>query len=91
MRKSQIMQLSIPIDSLPLLLAAIIAGMGVLVTPISARIGIICIGMGTIIMGAVVLATAPIGQGSILSWLVPFGFTIVVGGWMMMIGLKHPS
>ncbi len=84
------MILSIPIDSLPLLLAAIIAGIGVLVPPISARIGIICIGMGTIIMGAVVLVTAPNGLGSIGLWLVPFGFTIIVGAWMMLIGLRHP-
>ena len=84
------MMLSIPIDSLPLLLAAIIVGIGVLVTPISARIGIICIGVGTIIMGAVVLVTVPNGLGSIGLWLVPFGFTIVVGVWMMMIGLRHP-
>ena len=85
------MIISIPLDSPLLLFAAILIGIGTLATPFSARFGIICIGIGTVIMGAVVLATMPNGFESIGLWLLPFGFTIIVGIWMMMVGLRHPS
>ena len=84
------MIISIPLDSSPLLLAAVIFSLGMLATPISPRLGVIGIGTATVIMGSVVLLTIPIGLKAIGPWLVCFGPAVIVGAWMVMIGIKKP-
>jgi hypothetical protein len=81
------MILSIPLDSTPLLIAAALIALGLLAYPFSARIGVIGIGAGTVIMGAVVLTDLP--KDSVIQGLVLFGFTVIVGAWMMYVGVKN--
>ena len=81
------MILSIPLDSTPLLIAAALIAFGLLAYPFSARLGVIGIGAGTVIMGAVVLYDLP--SGFAIQGLVLFGFTVIVGAWMMYIGVKN--
>lgn len=81
------MILSIPLFSWPLLLAAALIALGLLVYPISARASVVFIGAGSVIMGAVVLAELPRGfelQAGLL-----FGMSVVVGAWMMFVGVKN--
>jgi hypothetical protein len=85
------MIISIPLDSVPLLIVAILFSLGMIVTPISARLGVVGMGTATIIMGSSVLLTIPNGFVAIGPWLVPFGSAIIVGIWMIMIGIKNPS
>jgi hypothetical protein len=81
------MNLSIPLDSTPLLISAALIGLGFLTYLLSARIGVILMGAGSVIMGAVVIFDLPNGMG--LQGLVLFGITVVVGGWMMYVGVKN--
>ena len=81
------MILSIPLDSVPLLIASAIIALGFLAYPFSARIGVVGIGAGTLIMGVVVLLDLP--NGLAIQSLVLFGFTAVVGVWMMYIGVRN--
>ena len=83
----QDMILSIPLFSMPLLIAAAFIGLGFLIYPFSARIGVIGIGAGSVIMGAVVLFDLPNGLG--FQGLILFGISILVGGWMMYVGVKN--
>jgi hypothetical protein len=81
------MNLSIPLFSTPLLIAAALIGLGFITYLLSARIGVILMGAGSVIMGAVVIFDLPNGMG--LQGLVLFGFTVLVGGWMMYVGVKN--
>ena len=81
------MILSIPLFSMPLLIAAAFIALGFLIYPFSARFGVIGIGAGSVIMGAVVLFDLPNGPG--FQGLILFGISIVVGGWMMYVGVKN--
>jgi hypothetical protein len=81
------MILSIPLFSMPLLIAAALIALGFLAYPFSARLGVIGIGAGTVIMGVVVLHDLP--NGFAIQSLVLFGFTVIVGAWMMYVGVKN--
>lgn len=81
------MILSIPLDSVPLLIAAALIALGFLAYPFSARLGIIGIGAGTLIMGVVVILDLP--NGLAIPSLVIFGFPGLVGVWMMYVGVKN--
>ena len=81
------MNLSIPLFSTPLLIAAALIGLGFITYLLSARIGVILMGAGSVIMGAVVIFDLPNGMG--LQGLVLFGMTVLVGGWMMYVGVKN--
>jgi hypothetical protein len=81
------MILSIPLFSMPLLIAAAFIGLGFLIYPFSARFGVIGIGAGSVIMGGVVLFDLPNGLG--FQGLILFGISILVGGWMMYVGVKN--
>jgi len=83
------MILSIPLFSPALLVAAALAAIGMLLYPFSARLSVIGIGAGSIIMGIEVLMNHPVGlqpQSIIL-----FGSSVVVGIWMALVGLKKPA
>ena len=81
------MILSIPLFSMPLLIAAALIALGFLAYPFSARLGVVGIGAGTVIMGVVVLHDLP--NGFAIQSLVLFGFTVIVGAWMMYVGVKN--
>jgi hypothetical protein len=81
------MILSIPLFSIPLLIAAAFIGLGFMIYPFSARFGVVCIGAGSVIMGVVVLFDLPNSLG--FQGLILFGISIVVGGWMMYVGVKN--
>jgi hypothetical protein len=81
------MNLSIPLFSTPLLIAAALIALGFLTYLLSARLGVILMGAGSVIMGAVVIFDLPNGMG--LQGLVLFGMTVLVGGWMMYVGAKN--
>jgi hypothetical protein len=48
---------------------------------------VIGIGLGSIIMGAVVLADVPRGLG--YQAIIPFGLAVIVGVWMVAVGIKE--
>jgi len=81
------MNLSIPLFSTPLLIAAALIGLGFLAYVVSARIGVVLMGVGSVIMGAVVIHDLPNGMG--LPSLGLFGITVLVGGWMVYVGVKN--
>jgi hypothetical protein len=81
------MILSIPLFSAPLLVAAALMAIGLLLYPVSARLAVAGIGAGSMIMGIVVLAELP--KGFEMQAAVLFGTAIVVGGWMMFIAVKN--
>ncbi|NMB85532.1 MAG: hypothetical protein A4E44_02303 [Methanosaeta sp. PtaB.Bin018] len=81
------MIISIPLSSLPLLLAAALIALGFISYVFSARVGVLCIGAGSVIMGAVVLTQLP--KGFELQGIVLFGITVVVGLWMMFVAVKN--
>ncbi len=81
------MNLSIPLFSTPLLIAAALVALGFIIYLISARLGVILIGAGSVIMGGVVIFDLPNGMG--MQGLVLFGMTVLVGGWMMYVGVKN--
>ena len=81
------MILSIPLDSTPLLIAAALIALGFPAYLLSARLGVIGIGAGSMIMGVVVLHDLP--NGLAIQGLVLFGFTVIVGAWMMYVGVKN--
>ena len=81
------MILSIPLFSIPLLIAAALIGLGFLIYPFSARLGVMSIGAGSVVMGAAVLFDLPNVLG--FQGLILFGISIVVGGWMMYVGVKN--
>lgn len=83
------MILHIPLFSTPLLVAAALIGLGMLVSPINPKLSVIGIGSGSVIMGAVVLFTMP--HGLEIPSLFLFGTTVVVGAWMVSVGLKKPA
>ena len=83
------MILSIPLFSPAMLVAAALVTVGMLLYPFSARLSVIGIGAGSIIMGIEAIINHPTGlqpQSIIL-----FGSAIVVGAWMALVGLKKPS
>lgn len=83
------MNISIPLFSIPLLVSALLIMLGMLITPISARLGVIGIGAGSVILGVVAIKDLPMGLE--IPTIVLFGTTAVVGLWMVLIGLKkHP-
>jgi hypothetical protein len=86
-KDGRIMNLSIPLFSTPLLIAAALIALGFITYLLSARIGVILMGAGSVIMGAVVIFDLPNGMG--LQGLVLFGMTVLVGGWMMYVGVKN--
>ncbi|MDQ1262354.1 MAG: hypothetical protein QG575_1535 [Euryarchaeota archaeon] len=86
-KDGEIMNLSIPLFSTPLLIAAALIALGFITYLLSARIGVILMGAGSVIMGAVVIFDLPNGMG--LQGLVLFGMTVLVGGWMMYVGVKN--
>ncbi|WP_424444719.1 hypothetical protein [Methanothrix sp.] len=81
------MDISIPLFSAPLLLAAAFIALGFLIYPLSARVGVMSMGAGSVIMGMVVLIDLP--NGLAIESLVLFGFTVVVGLWMVYVGVKN--
>ena len=81
------MDRSIPLFSAPLLLAAAFIALGFLIYPLSARVGVMSMGAGSVIMGMVVLIDLP--NGLAIESLVLFGFTVVVGLWMVYVGVKN--
>ncbi|MDD1762872.1 MAG: hypothetical protein LUQ59_11635 [Methanothrix sp.] len=81
------MNLSIPLFSMPLLVAAALIALGFLSYLLSARLGVVLIGAGSLIMGAVVIFDLPNGMG--LESLLLFGITVLVGGWMMYVGVRN--
>jgi hypothetical protein len=81
------MNLSIPLFSTPLLIAAALIALGFITYLISARLGVVLMGAGSVIMGSVVIFDLPNGMG--LQSLVLFGMTVLVGGWMMYVGVKN--
>ena len=81
------MILSIPLNSIPLLVAAALIALGFIAYPISARAGVLAIGAGSVIMGGVVLTELP--QGMELPTAALFGITVVVGAWMMYVAVKN--
>ena len=81
------MNLSIPLFSMPLLVAAALIALGFLSYLFSARLGVVLIGAGSLIMGAVVIIDLPNGMG--LESLLLFGITVLVGGWMMYVGIRN--
>jgi hypothetical protein len=81
------MTISIPLASPLLLLAAVLIALGLLVTPLSHRLGVIGIGLGSVIMGAVILAEVPRGLG--YQAIIPFGLAVVVGVWMVAVGIRE--
>ncbi|VVB71532.1 Uncharacterised protein [uncultured archaeon] len=83
------MILNIPISSTPLLVAAALIDLGLIVYVISAKLGVLAIGAGSVIMGVVVLLELP--RDFLLQGTVLFGITVVVGAWMMYIGIKSSS
>jgi hypothetical protein len=83
------MSIPIPLFSTALLAAAFMIALGVALVPLSARLGIIFIGAGSIIMGLVVLADLP--KGFELQGIILFGLVIIVGAWMIAVGLKRPA
>ncbi len=82
------MAVYIPLSSPPLLAATFIIALGVALIPLSARHGIICIGTGSVIMGFIMLADLP--KGFELQGIIIFESTVVVGAWMIAVGLKQP-
>ena len=83
------MNISIPLFSLPLLVSALLILLGMLVTPISARLGVIGIGAGSVTLGAVAIKDLPMGLEIPTIFL--FGITVVVGLWMVSVGLKKQT
>ncbi len=83
------MIISIPLFSPPLLVAAALIGLGILIAPIYPRLSVIGIGTGSVIMGAVVLFTIP--NGLEIPSLILFGITVAVGLWMVAVGLKKTA
>ena len=81
------MDISIPLFSAPLLLAAAFIALGFLIYPLTARVGVMSMGAGSVIMGMVVLVGLP--NGLAIESLVLFGFTVVVGLWMVYVGVKN--
>ena len=81
------MNLSIPLFSMPLLIAAALIALGFITYVISARLGVVLMGAGSVIMGAVVIHDLPNGRGMLS--LVLFGMTVLVGGWMVYVGIKN--
>jgi hypothetical protein len=81
------MNLSIPLFSMPLLIAAALIALGFMTYLISARMGVVLMGAGSLIMGAVVMHDLPNGMG--MPSLVLFGITVLVGGWMVYVGVKN--
>jgi len=81
------MNLSIPLFSMPLLIAAALIALGFITYVISARLGVVLMGAGSVIMGAVVIHDLPNGMGMLS--LVLFGMTVLVGGWMVYVGVKN--
>jgi hypothetical protein len=80
------MQISIPLFSIPLLVSALLIGLGLLATPFSARLSAIGIGLGSVIMGGIVFTNLP--KGFELKAIALFGVTVIVGAWMVAVGLK---
>jgi hypothetical protein len=83
------MIISIPLTSTLLLVAAALMALGVLVYPLSARLSVIGIGAGSILMGVEAIRTHP--HGFELPGLFLFGIAVLVGLWMVMVGLKKPA
>jgi hypothetical protein len=82
-----VMNISIPLFSIPLLVSAVLILLGFLVTPFSARLGVIAIGAGSAILGLVAIKEFP--NGLEVQTIVLFGITTVVGLWMVSVGLKE--
>jgi len=85
--ETQSMILSIPLFSAPLLAAAALMAIGLLLYPVSARLAVAGIGAGSVIMGIVVLAGLP--EGFEMQAAVLFGIAVVVGGWMVFIAARN--
>ena len=83
------MDLSIPLFSTPLLIAATLIALGFITYLFSARLGVVLMGTGSVIMGAVVIFDLPNGMG--LQSLVLFGMTVLVGGWMVYVGVRNSN
>jgi hypothetical protein len=86
-KRLEIMNLSIPLFSTPLLIAAALIALGFITYLLSARLGVVLMGAGSIIMGAVAIFDLPNGMG--LQSLVLFGMTVLVGGWMVYVGVRN--
>ena len=83
------MNISIPLDSMPLLFSALLVVLGLAATPLSARLGVIGIGAGSIIAGAVAVTSVPNGMGP--QGMILFGATAVVGALDGVSGFKEAA
>ena len=83
------MILSIPLFSPALLVAAALAAIGMFLYPFSARLSVIGIGAGSIVMGIEILMNHPVGIQP--QTIILFGSSVVVGAWMAFVGLKKPA
>lgn len=81
------MNISIPLFSMPLLIAAALIALGFLAYFLSARLGVLFIGAGSVIMSSVVIFDTPNGMS--LQSLFLFGISVLVGGWMIYISVKN--
>jgi hypothetical protein len=81
------MNISIPLFSMPLLISAALIALGFLTYLFSARLGVVLMGIGSAIMGAVVIFDLPQGMGP--ASLLLFGITVLVGGWMVYVGVRN--
>ncbi len=68
-------------------LSAALIALGFITYLISARLGVVLMGAGSVIMGVVVIHDLPNGMGMLS--LVLFGMTVLVGGWMVYVGVKN--
>lgn len=81
------MEISIPLFSMPLLVSAALIALGFITYLFSARVGVILMGIGSAIMGAVVIFDLPNGMG--ITSLLLFGIAVLVGGWMVYVGVRN--
>jgi hypothetical protein len=83
------MELSIPLFSAPLLFAAFLALAGLAVYIWHPRLSVIGIGAGAAI--AAIIAIIDIPNAFTPQGIFLFGMTVLVGGWMVAVGMKKPK
>lgn len=72
----------------PLILdvAAVLIGLGLLISIFHSRIGSVAIGLGSVAIGVVLLSSVPDGWEVVAFGF--FGLIILAGFWMISVGLK---
>jgi hypothetical protein len=69
--------------------AAVLIGLGVLMSVFSARLGSISLGAGSMAVGVVLLSAVP--EGWEVAAFIFFGLIILAGAWMISVGMKEKS